>query len=126
MHTHIHSFRTISYMIQEDLHENAINEGGALVDECEVAATTTLRLLKTMPSPVSSSSSSSESIATTPLLFSRGVSMGEAWAVASGIAAIGAEGVEVPASLAPWRRASASVNLALFSSVSTIPASRQT
>jgi len=57
------------------------------------------------------------------LVLLKGVSMGEALAVASGTATIEAEGIEAPAPLsAPWQRARASANLALFSSLSTIPA----
>jgi len=67
-----------------------------LVAECEVVVATTLRLLKTTPSLVSSSS---ESISTTPLFFSRGTRVGEAWAAARGTTAIGAEGAEAPAPL---------------------------
>ena len=81
-----------------------------------------------------------KSIATTPLFFLRGVSMGEARVVARGMAAMGAEGAgvgaewaestgaegaEAPATpSAPWRWARASANLALFSSLSTMPAPR--
>jgi len=49
--------------------------------------------------------------------------MGKAWAVVSGTATIGAEGAEELAPPnAPWRRARASTILALFSSLSIIPA----
>jgi len=69
-----------------------------MVVEWEVVATTALRLLKTDPSVVSSSSS--DSIATTLLFFSRGFGVDEARAVARGMAAMGAEGTGVGAAWA--------------------------
>ena len=51
--------------------------------------TTTLRLLKTGPS----AESWSDAISTTPLSFSGGVGVGDAWTVVSGTATMGAEGV---------------------------------
>ena len=104
--------------------------------EWEVAATTTLRLLKTGPS----AEYLLDSISTTPLSFSRGSGVGEARTVARGTATmgakgagegaawaeIGAEGVEAPArASASWRWARESASLVLFSSFNTMPAPKQ-